>query len=450
VARDANVDPDGKVLYVWFDAPIGYISATKEWAVSQEDPDRWKQYWQDSDTRLLHFIGKDNIVFHCLIFPAMLMAHGDYVLPDNVPANEFMNLEGKKLSTSRNWAVWLDEYLEDFEPDPLRYALATMLPETKDADFSWAEFQNRVNSELADVLGNFVNRTLSFTNRFFEGRVPPLTDPKGVDLDVLASLSEYPDRIGQSYDTFRFREAVFETVGLARLGNKYFNDTEPWNTAKTDSDACGNTIHVCLQLCASLCVLMKPVMPDTSERLARMLRLKDVRSSEPGADLQTGIGWSDAGLSLLETGHRIGEAEILFVKVEDDVIQEQVDKLGTPTDAPDRPEPVEPFKPTIAFEDFQKLDLRVGRVRSAERVKGTDKLLLLKVDLGSEDRQVVAGLAGQVDVDSLVGRHVILVVNLAPRKIRGLESQGMLLAAEDAGGSLSLLDTDSPPGSIVR
>ncbi|NBW94896.1 MAG: methionine--tRNA ligase, partial [Bacteroidetes bacterium] len=326
VAEELGIDAEGKVIYVWFDAPIGYISDTKEWAMSQGDPDAWKPYWQADDTRLVHFIGKDNIVFHCLMFPAMLMAHGDYTLPENVPANEFLNIEGDKLSTSRNWAVWLHEYLEDFEPDLLRYALATMLPETKDADFNWSEFQTRVNSELADVLGNFVNRTLTFAARFADGKVPELVDPSDADKAALEELATFPDRIGKAYDTYRNREAVFETMALARLGNKYFNDTEPWHTRKSDPQACANTIHVSLQICAALSVLMEPALPFSSARLRGMLNLEGVRASVPGGAAE-GIGWDDAGKSLLQPGHALGEAGILFTKIEDDVMEEQKAKI---------------------------------------------------------------------------------------------------------------------------
>ncbi|MBT6581183.1 MAG: methionine--tRNA ligase, partial [Bacteroidetes Order II. Incertae sedis bacterium] len=326
VAEKIGVDASGKVIYVWFDAPIGYISATKEWAKEQGKPEAWKSYWQDEKTRLVHFIGKDNIVFHCLMFPAMLMAHGDYVLPDNVPANEFLNIEGSKLSTSRNWAVWLHEYLEDLDPDLLRYALATMLPETKDADFNWNEFQTRVNSELADVLGNFVNRTMTFAHRFAKGKVPELVKPDALDQEVIEKLKTFPDRIGSAYDNYRNREAVFETMALARMGNKYFNDSEPWHSRKTNAQQCANTIHVSLQICASLAVLMEPVLPFSAIRMRKMLGMEGVRSSEPGQS-KDGISWDDAGQCLLPVGQKLGESEILFSKIEDDVIEEQKAKL---------------------------------------------------------------------------------------------------------------------------
>ncbi|MEM1125316.1 MAG: methionine--tRNA ligase [Bacteroidota bacterium] len=449
VAEAAGVDAAGKVIYVWFDAPIGYISATKEWAARTGDPDRWQTYWQQEDTRLLHFIGKDNIVFHCIMFPAMLMQHGGFVLPENVPANEFLNIEGQKLSTSRGWAVWLHEYLETFPPDLLRYALATTLPEAKDADFSWADFQARVNSELADILGNFVNRTMTFATRFFDGHVPPLVDPSEADRAVLEQLAAFPDRIGASYEAFRFREAVFETMGLARLGNKYFNDTEPWHTRKTDPQACGNTVHVCLQLCAALGLLLEPVLPVTAERLRAMLRLTDVRSSLPGAS--GGRGWSDAGMSLLEAGHTLGTPSILFEKIDDEVIAEQMAKLGGAEEVEEVPEaPYEALRPEIVFDDFLKPDLRVGRVLVAEPVKKSKKLLRLEIDLGVERRQILSGVAQHMAPEDLVGTSVVVVANLAPRKMMGLESQGMVLFAEDRDGALRPVTTTGEPGAVVR
>ncbi|RMH55364.1 MAG: methionine--tRNA ligase [Bacteroidetes bacterium] len=454
VAEARGVDVQGKVIYVWFDAPIGYISATKEWAARQGDPERWKRYWQDEQTRLIHFIGKDNIVFHCLMFPAMLMGHGQFVLPENVPANEFLNIEGQKLSTSRNWAVWLHEYLEDFPPDLLRYALATTLPETKDADFSWKDFQTRVNSELADILGNFVNRTMTFAHRFFDGRVPPLTEPADADREVLAQLAAFPEKIGASYEQFRFREAVFETMNLARLGNKYFNDTEPWHTRKTNPQACANTIHVCLQLCAALGILMEPVVPFAAGRLRAMLNLTGVRSSLPGEAEAEALGWDDAGRPLLEVGHALGEAEILFSKIDDDVIEAQIARLrgSAPTFAPaDEPGvPYEPLRDTITFEEFARLDLRVGRVTAAEPVPKSKKLLRLEVDLGFEQRQVLAGVAQHLTPGELLGKQVVIVANLAPRTMMGLESQGMLLMAEDRDGRLAPLTADAEPGAVVR
>ena len=450
VAEAAGVDAEGKVIYVWFDAPIGYISATKEWAAEQGDPEAWKPYWQADDTRLLHFIGKDNIVFHCLMFPAMLMGHGAFVLPENVPANEFLNLQAQKLSTSRNWAVWLHEYLDAFPPDLLRYVIASTLPETKDSDFSWTDFQTRVNSELADILGNFVNRTLTFAARFFDGAVPAFADPSDADREVLEQLAAFPERIGGAYDQFRFREAVFETMNLARLGNKYFNDTEPWHTRTSDPQACANTVHVCLQLCAALAILMEPVLPFTAARLREMLALEGVRPSTPGGEAG-GLGWSDAGRPLLDAGHALGTSDILFTKIDDDVIEAQTDKLGQ-TDAQhdETPEsPYEPIKDVIEYGDFAKLDLRMGRVTVAEPVPKSKKLLRLEVDLGFEERQILAGAAQHLNPDDLVGKRVVIVANLAPRTMMGLESQGMLLMAEDRDGTLSPITSTGEPGGIV-
>ncbi len=456
-ARAAGVDAEGKVIYVWFDAPIGYVSATKEWAAQEGAPERWRDYWQREDTQLVHFIGKDNIVFHCLMFPAMLMAHGEYVLPADVPANEFLNIEGRKLSTSRGWAVWLHEYLDDFAgreeaPDLLRYTLATTLPETKDADFSWQGFQDRVNGELADVLGNFVNRSLTFAARYFDGEVPPLRDPSAEDQRVLDALKEYPAEIGASYETYRMREAVFKTMDLARLGNKYFNDTEPWHTRKSDLQASANTIHVSLQLCAALGVLMEPVLPFAAARLREMLRLEGVRASTPSND-GGAIGWDDAARPLLAPGHALGDPEILFEKIEDEEIETQMDKLHaaeeTTEDAPEGP-PHEDLKAEISFGDFMKLDLRMGTVTAAGPVEGADKLLRLEVDLGFEQRQILAGVADQMHPEAIEGRRVVIVANLAPKEMFGLESQGMVLMAEDRDGRLHLLGAEGEDGAVVR
>ena len=449
VAEKIGVDASGKVIYVWFDAPIGYISATKEWAKEQGKPEAWKSYWQDEKTRLVHFIGKDNIVFHCLMFPAMLMAHGDYVLPDNVPANEFLNIEGSKLSTSRNWAVWLHEYLEDLDPDLLRYALATMLPETKDADFNWNEFQTRVNSELADVLGNFVNRTMTFAHRFAKGKVPELVKPDALDQEVIEKLKTFPDRIGSAYDNYRNREAVFETMALARMGNKYFNDSEPWHSRKTNAQQCANTIHVSLQICASLAVLMEPVLPFSAIRMRKMLGMEGVRSSEPGQS-KDGISWDDAGQCLLPVGQKLGESEILFSKIEDDVIEEQKAKLGGPEEEVETSEPYEPVKEIITYDDFVKLDFRMGTVLSAERIPKSKKLLKLQIDLGFEQRQILAGAAEHFEPESLVGQQVAVVANLAPRKMMGMESQGMVLMAEDRTGALSIMQSSGEDGAVIR
>lgn len=455
-AKLANTDAAGKVIYVWFDAPIGYISATKEWAAKSGDPDKWKRYWQDKGTRLLHFIGKDNIVFHCLTFPTMLMAHGDYVLPENVPANEFLNIEGRKLSTSRGWAVWLHEYLKEFPPDLLRYALASTLPETKDADFSWREFQSRVNNELADVLGNFVNRTMTFAERYFDSVVPALDGPDEIDRDVLGSLATFPNKIGQSYDQFRNREAVFETMALARVGNKYFNDTEPWQTRKDDLRKCGNTIHVSLQICAALSVLIEPVLPFSAKRLRAMLNFDRLPDSGNTNE------WETAGSSLLTAGHKLGTPEILYQKVEDEVVEKQMEKLsqsaGDAEDAgstesagsADRELDYEVAGDEISFDDFSKLDLRMGTIVLAEPVPKADRLLRIEVDLGYEKRQILSGVAEHMDPDELAGRRVVIVANLTPRTMRGFESQGMILMAEDRDGRLSLVESSGEDGSVVK
>ncbi len=459
VAERHDLDAEGKVIYVWFDAPIGYISATKEWAMQDGAPTKWKAYWQDEDTRLVHFIGKDNIVFHCLMFPSMLMQHGDYILPDNVPANEFLNLEGEKLSTSRGWAVWLHEYLEDFGadrgPDLLRYALATTLPETKDADFSWEGFQNRVNGELADVLGNFVNRTLTFAHRYFDGEVPPLKDPSDADEHVLDALSAAPEDIGQAYDNYRMREAVFETMALARTGNKYFNDTEPWHTRETDPQACANTIHLSLQLCASLSILFEPVIPDAAQRLRDMLRLADVRSSTPADAPDGALGWGDAAEPILEAGHTLGAPDILFEKLEDDTIEAQTEKLRERAaqrsdSTSDSDMDYANLKDNIDFDDFTKLDLRVGTVTAAEPVPDADKLLRLEVDLGFEERQILAGVAEQMAPEEVEGLQVVVVANMAPKEMFGLQSEGMVLMAEEADGTFVPVSADAANGSVVR
>ncbi len=462
-AAQAGVDATGKVIYVWFDAPIGYISATREWAQQQGTPERWKDYWQQDDTRLVHFIGKDNIVFHCLIFPGMLMLHGDFVLPAHVPANEFLNLEGQKFSTSRGWAIWLHEFMERFDADLVRYALGAGLPETKDADFSLKEFQARVNGELADVLGNFVNRALTFAHRYFDGVVPALVAPDEATSVLLDSLAEAPAKIGALYESFRNRDALFETMALARLGNKYFNDAAPWHQVKSDKQQAANTINVSLQLCASLSILLEPIVPDAAARLRKMLNLENVRSSMPGnSDSRaTGgegtLGWDDAARPLLPPSHTLGTPEVLFAKIEDTVIQEELDRLekaaakeAAPAGAAEAEKPFAPVADIIQYDDFARLDLRVGRVTLAERIPKADKLLRLEIDLGFETRQILAGIAQQYAPEDIQGRQVVIVANLAPRKLRGLESQGMVLMAEDREGRMTPLVTDAEPGSVVK
>jgi len=459
-------ETDGKVLYVWFDAPIGYLSATKEWAEGTGDAERWRRYWQVHEDgtapELVHFIGKDNIVFHCLTFPAVLMAANasqpalpQFVLPENVPANEFLNLEGRKLSTSRGWAVWADEALQDFDADLLRYALAVALPETKDADFTWADFQNRVNGELADVLGNFANRALTFAARFTDGQVPPLVEPSDADRQMLAALAEAPAEIGAAYREYRLRDAVAKTIQVARLGNQYLQETEPWKTRKTDEQAMRNSVHVALQVTAGLSILLEPIVPGIAGKLRQMLNLGDVRSSErAGTD---GLGWDDAGRPLLAPGHALGEPGILVPKVEDEAVDAQrqrlADRAAAHEPAPEEAEPGLPYAPLadeITFDQFAPIDLRVGVITAAEPHPNADKLLRFDVDLGFETRQLLSGVREWLSPDEMVGKRVVVVANLKPRTIRGLESQGMILYAEDRDGRLRPVETAGEPGALVK
>ena len=452
VAKKAGVDAAGKVLYVWFDAPIGYISATREWAEGKGDNDLWKTYWQRDDTRLVHFIGKDNIVFHCLIFPAMLQALGGYVLPDNVPANEFLNLEGEKLSTSRGWAVWAHDILERFPADYLRYALLRTLPETKDADFSFAEMQAHVNNELADTFGNFVNRSLTFAVRYFDGKVPALIDPSELDQQMLASLASYPQQVGSLIEQYRFRDAIDMAMALARAANKYFNDSEPWATRKTDLRLCANTIHVALQVSAALSILLEPFLPFSSDKLRNQLNLQGLRDSKR-AGSGGSLGYADAGRALLAAGAPLGTPEILIAKISDEAIAAELTHLQESTaqkQAAPSDKPYAPLTATASFDDFQKLDLRVGIVRVAERIKKSKKLLRCEVDLGFEQRQILAGVAEHMTPEDLIGKQVIVVANLAPRPMLGLVSEGMLLMAEDREGHLVPITTHSEAGAVVR
>ncbi|NGP87874.1 methionine--tRNA ligase [Fodinibius halophilus] len=429
---------EGKVLYVWFDAPIGYISATKEWAEEQGDPERWKTYWQDEETDLIHFIGKDNIVFHCIMFPATLMAHGDYVLPKNVPANEFLNLEGKKLSTSRGWAVWLDEYLEDFDADLLRYVLGTTLPETKDSDFSWEDFQNKVNSELADILGNFVYRTTSFTENYFEGTVPELINPTEKDMETLSQINKQKEKISEAYENFKLREAITQTMNLARIGNKYFTEMEPWQTRKEERQICGNTLHICLQITAALSILFDPILPNKMAELRNELNITE----KPNLNQISG--------SILQSGSTINKGAILFKKIEDEEVEEQLEKLKERTmeDEADQKE-YEPLKENMQFDDFMKMDLRAGEIVEAAAIEKADKLLKLSVDLGFETRTIVSGIANDFDPEEIVGQKVCVVANLAPKKLMGVESNGMILMGEEEDGSLKFVGTEATPGSPI-
>ncbi len=417
---------EGKVLYVWFDAPIGYISNTKELL-----PDSWETWWKSEDTRLLHFIGKDNIVFHCIVFPAMLRAEGSYILPDNVPANEFLNLEGDKISTSRNWAVWLNEYLEDLpgKQDVLRYVLTANAPETKDNDFTWKDYQARNNNELVAVFGNFVNRALVLTAKYFEGRVPARGELTDLDKETLDELGKVRSAIEKELDSFHFREALKEAMNLARLGNKYLADTEPWKLAKTDMDRVATILNISLQLTANLAIAFAPFLPQSSEKLLGMLQI-----SLPA--------WTDLGRSdLLAVGHQLGQASLLFEKIEDEVIEAQIAKLQATKAANDAAEAKAPaVGDDITFDDFTKLDLRVGTVLECQKVPKADKLLQFRIDDGLGGRTIVSGIAQHYSPEELVGKQVCFIANLPPRKLRGIESQGMILSAEDyTTGALRLI-----------
>lgn len=434
----AGEEAKGKVLYVWFDAPIGYISATREWSEKNGDPELWKKYWQDNDTRLIHFIGKDNIVFHCIIFPAMLNVHGEYVLPENVPANEFLNLEGDKLSTSRNYAVWLDEYLEKFEADSLRYCLASIMPETKDSDFSWKDFQARHNNELADILGNFVNRSAIFCHKYFNGKLPKLNALNDLDNELVDKLKSAPEQIGRIIDTHQYKNYVREVMNLARIANKYFNDKKPWNARSNNPQDCENTIHLCLQTVRILGILLEPLIPFTSEKIRRLLNIKETEA------------WDSSGNLSLKEGGVINKPEILFTKIDDDVIEAEIEKLKKAQKPTSTKTNIPEIKNTIEFDDFSKLDLRVARVQAANKVPKTDKLMQLEVDLGFEKRTIVSGIAEQYTPEELIGKNIVIIANLKPAKIRGIESQGMLLTSEN-DGRLSLLTVmkDIPAGSKI-
>ncbi len=431
---------DGKVLYVWFDAPIGYISSTKEWA--EREGKNWEDYWKDENTKLLHFIGKDNIVFHCIIFPAMLKAEGSYILPDNVPANEFLNLEGNKISTSKNWAVWLHEYLEDFpnQQDVLRYTLTSNAPETKDNDFTWADFQARNNNELVAIFGNFINRVMVLTDKYYDGIVPKPSTFSEIDEQTLNELKAYPAVIASSLERYRFREAQAELMNVARLGNKYLADEEPWKTIKTDEGRTKTVMYIALQIASALAILSEPFLPFTSEKLKNML---NVRSS-PSTALRTGsvetsLGWNDVSSKseLLKPGHKINKAELLFSKIEDEQIQQQLDKLQASKKMNEAAnKKVMPQKETIQYDDFAKLDMRVGTIIEAEKMPKADKLLVLKIDTGIDVRTIVSGIAQSFKAEEIIGKKVTVLANLAPRALRGVESQGMILMTENAEGKL--------------
>ncbi|TBW27902.1 methionine--tRNA ligase [Gramella sp. KN1008] len=428
----------GKVLYVWFDAPIGYISSTKEWA-AREGKD-WEPYWKDENTKLIHFIGKDNIVFHCIIFPVMLKAHGDYILPENVPANEFLNLEGKKLSTSKNWAVWLHEYLEDFpdQQDVLRYVLTANAPETKDNDFTWKDFQARNNNELVAILGNFINRVVVLTNKYYNGVVPQPGEYSEVDNKTIQELKAYPSVIASSIEKYRFREAQAELMNLARLGNKYLADEEPWKLIKTDEERVKTIMYVALQIASALSIISEPFLPFTSEKLKRMLNQTD---EDPGNTPE----WDIIGTkeTLIPGGHQIGKAELLFSKIDDEQIEKQLEKLkATKTANEMENQKAEPQKDTATFEDFTKMDLRVGTIIEAQKMPKTKKLMVLKVDTGLDKRTVVSGIAEHFKAEDILGKKVTVLVNLAPRKLRGVESEGMILMTENTEGKLVFVNPD--------
>ena len=417
-------DAEGKVLYVWFDAPIGYISATKELT-----PD-WEKYWKSKDTKLVHFIGKDNIVFHCIIFPAILMAHGDYILPENVPANEFLNLEGEKISTSRNWAVWLHEYLQDFagKQDILRYVLCANAPETKDNDFTWKDFQARNNNELVAVFGNFINRVMVLSHKYFDGKAGEIKDCTPYDLTVLAEMESYPAKIAKSIEQYRFREALVELMNLARLGNKYLADTEPWKISKEESQRIATILAISLQIAANLAILSEPFLPFTSKSLFEQLNLA---SSD----------WNTAGASnLILAGHQLGAATLLFAKIEDEQMDAQLAKLTASKKENEKANhQMEAQKPLITFDDFSNNDMRVGTIIAAERVPKTKNLLKMTIDTGIDQRTVVSGIAAYYEPENIIGQQVTILVNLAPRDIKGITSEGMILMAENADGSLAFI-----------
>ena len=427
-------DADGKVLYVWFDAPIGYISATKEWAA--ENGKDWEPYWKDKDTKLLHFIGKDNIVFHCIIFPSMLKADGNYVLPNNVPANEFLNLEGNKISTSKNWAVWLHEYLEDFpgQQDVLRYVLTANAPETKDNDFTWADFQARNNNELVAIFGNFINRVTVLTHKYYNGVVPTPGELSEIDEKTLTELRAYPAVIESSIERYRFREAQQELMNVARLGNKYLADEEPWKTIKTDEERTKTVMFVALQIASALAILSEPFLPHTSTTLKNVLNLSKNDNE-----------WRYVSVRrfLIEAGHTIEKSQLLFSKVEDKQIQAQLDKLAASKLANEiANKEVTPQKDTCTFDDFTKLDMRVGTIIEAEKMPKAKKLLVLKVDTGLDVRTIVSGIAESFKPEDIIGKQVTVLVNLAPRALRGVESEGMILMTEMPDGKLVFVNPD--------
>ena len=423
-------DADGKVLYVWFDAPIGYITATKEL-----DADNWEKYWKDEETSLVHFIGKDNIVFHTIIFPMMLMEHGDYILPENVPANEFMNLEGEKISTSRNWAVWLHEYLKDFPnmQDELRYCLITNLPENKDSDFSWKDFQNKNNNELVAILGNYINRVFVLCDKFFDKKVPKLSE-KDIDKEIFQELNALKLKIESSIQKFKFREAMSFVIDVARLGNKYLTDTEPWKIFKDNPERVKDIIHNSVQIVANISILCEPFLPFTSNKIKGHLNVSD-------------LNWNNIGSEILNFDHVISGKAHIFSKIEDQTIEDQIKKLKLNNEKNN----IMPQKNTIEFDDFTKVDIRIGKVIEAENVPKSDKLLKLKVDTGLDQRTILSGISKYYSTEEILNKKVMVLINLKPRKMMGYESQGMLLLADDGDGNLSLMqpDSDISNGSVI-
>ena len=432
-----------KVLYVWFDAVLGYISSTKEWASNIKKPDAWKQFWHDPSTKYVAFIGKDNVVFHCIVFPAILMAWNDggkeqYVLPANVPANEFLNFEGEKFSKSRGWGIDVQDFLTKYTADSLRYYLAMALPESRDSDFTWKDFQAKTNNELADILGNFINRTLAFAVRSFEGTVPVCGEFNAMDQELLRVLKAAPAKIGDCFERYRFRDGVTEIMNLARAGNKYFNDAEPWKTLKSDPARCATTIHLSIQVSRALAILSSPVVPAAAESIWRMLAIQGTAAT---------ASWASAAELAVPAGQKLGTPEILFTKIEDKVIDDELQSLGNAQKgSAEEPSKEPPSKPPLTIDEFRSVDLRIGRVVSAEAVPKSKKLLKLLVEVGSEQRQIVAGIAQHYIPEDLVGKLVVVVFNLQPAVLMGTESRGMILAASDGQGKLVLI---SPQSEIV-
>ncbi len=441
----------GKVIYVWFEAVLGYISASKELSRLRGDSELWRKFWQNEKTKYVAFIGKDNVVFHCIIFPAMLMAWNDgekekFILPQNVPANEFLNFEGKKFSKSRNWGIDVIDFLNMFPADPLRYTLAANLPETRDTDFYWKEFQLRNNSELADILGNFINRTFTFVHKHFEGKVPKRGELAPIDSKMINSIAEYPFKISKLFESYKIRDGVLEIMNLARDGNKYFNDSEPWKLIKTDKEKCGTTLNICLQAIYTLAELSSPVLPDSSQQLFEMLNSETV-------------AWDNCGMSNLDEGHQLNKAEILFPKIEDEAIEKQMEKLGKPETAEEKKEESKKIQKevsekdeSISIDDFMKVKLKIAEVIEAEKIEKSEKLLKLKVKLEDEERQIIAGIAKSYEPADLLNKKVVIVANLKPAKLMGMKSEGMVLAVENSEGKLNVLAVDQlvKTGTRVR